>query len=154
MHQNGVEPEGEHTRQVLNAFSTLTPHPDVRPALERIKSEGLRAVTLSNGSRTSTESIIRKSGLENLVEKVICIEDVGHWKPRAEVYRYAADMCGVRPGKMALVAAHAWDIQGAGRAGLVTGWVSRKKQSYATAFDSPDVTGADLVEVINSLLSI
>jgi 2-haloacid dehalogenase len=53
-----------------------------------------------------------------------------------------------------MVAAHAWDVHGAVRAGLVGGWASRLEGSYPRTFDTPDVEGADLVEVLAALLAL
>jgi hypothetical protein len=46
------------------------------------------------------------------------------------------------------------DCHGAGRAGLVTGWVSRLERRYADIFATPDVQGDDLVEVVNGRLAL
>ncbi len=55
---------------------------------------------------------------------------------------------------MALVAAHDWDCHGAKRAGLITGWVSRKSGGFGAPFAPPDVTGEDLTEVAAKLLDL
>ena len=70
------------------------------------------------------------------------------------VYLYAAEVMGVAPGQMALVAAHDWDCHGAKRAGLITGWVSRKSGGFGAPFAPPDVTGEDLTEVAAELLDL
>jgi 2-haloacid dehalogenase len=55
---------------------------------------------------------------------------------------------------MALVAAHDWDCHGAKRAGLITGWVSRKSGGFGAPFEPPDVVGEDLTEVAAKLLAL
>ena len=52
------------------------------------------------------------------------------------------------------MAVHAWDCHGAKRAGLTTGWESRLEHRYGTLFAQPDVTGTDLAEVADGLLSL
>jgi 2-haloacid dehalogenase len=47
---------------------------------------------------------------------------------------------------------HAWDLEGARRAGLVTGWSSRLEKRWHRAMQPPDVSGADLVQVAEGLL--
>jgi len=69
-------------------------------------------------------------------------------------YLYAAEMLGVSPDRMALVAAHDWDCHGAKRAGLTTGWVSRKSGGFGAPFAAPDVVGEDLTEVAAKLLAL
>lgn len=56
--------------------------------------------------------------------------------------------------QMALVAVHGWDIMGAHRAGLTTGWASRLEGHFPPAMGAPDVSGANLVEVANGLLAL
>jgi 2-haloacid dehalogenase len=85
---------------------------------------------------------------------VISVAAVPLQKPTAIVYRYAAEVLGVPPERLALVATHAWDCHGAKRAGLMAGWVNRKRGSYSRLFAEPDVTGADLVAVADALLAL
>ncbi|MGH9248903.1 MAG: HAD-IA family hydrolase, partial [Acidimicrobiales bacterium] len=81
-------------------------------------------------------------------------DDVRRWKPAPEIYLHAARTCRVTPGRVALVAAHAWDTHGARQAGLQTGWVARNGNRYPTIFTAPDVTGSGLGEVIDALLAL
>jgi 2-haloacid dehalogenase len=50
-----------------------------------------------------------------------------------------------------MVAAHAWDLHGAHRAGLRTAWVSRQETHPSTVFDAPDITGVDLRDVAGQI---
>ena len=70
------------------------------------------------------------------------------------VYLYAAEVLDVPPQWLALVAAHDWDCHGAKRAGLTTGWVSRKSGGFGAPFEPPDVAGEDLTEVAAKLLAL
>lgn len=63
-------------------------------------------------------------------------------------------VCGVQPAELALVAAHAWDIHGANRAGLVTGWVTRDDGSFPSVMETADVQGRTLTEVATSLTGL
>lgn len=69
------------------------------------------------------------------VDRVVTVDKIRHRKLRADVYLHAAKTMQVEPRDLALVAAHARDIRGAGRAGLTTGFVSRKvfPASYGAA---------------------
>jgi 2-haloacid dehalogenase len=49
-----------------------------------------------------------------------------------------------------LVAVHPWDIDGAARAGLHTGWLNRDGSRYPSYFTAPDVVATDLVELAAS----
>jgi 2-haloacid dehalogenase len=138
---------------VLAAFRRLDAHPDARPALERLAGAGLPVVTLTNGTAANTAALLDRNGLDGLVSRVISIDEVRVWKPAAAPYLHAAGVLGVEPHQLALVAAHAWDVHGATRAGLLSGWVTRLEGPFPATFDRPDVTGTDLVEVVDQLLA-
>jgi 2-haloacid dehalogenase len=139
---------------VLAAFSRLDAHPDARPALEHLRRAGLAVAALTNGAAATTTVLLEQTGLDALVARVISIDEVQAWKPAPAPYLHAADVLGVEPRRLALVAVHSWDIHGAHRAGLVTGWASRREGVFPATFDPPDVTGADLVEVADRLLDL
>ena len=84
----------------------------------------------------------------------LSVDDIQKWKPAPEIYQHAATSTGVPLERVALVAAHAWDTHGAHEAGLVTGWVSRLEDEYPRVFAPPDVTGPDLVTVVDGLLRL
>lgn len=141
-------------RAVLEAFSRLPAHPDAAPAIGRLVAAGLRVVTLTNGGADTTERLLASAGLDRHVDRVISVDEAGRWKPAAEPYLHAASLLGRRPADVALVAVHSWDVHGARRAGLVTGWCSRSEGTFAEVFEPPDVTGPDLVTVADGLLRL
>ena len=78
------------------------------------------------------------------------VADIQSWKPLPAIYRHAAQQAGVAPREMALVATHAWDVHGAKRAGLMTGFVARG-QVFPSTMALPDVVGESLAEVAAKL---
>jgi 2-haloacid dehalogenase len=140
--------------RVLEVFRELPPHPDVRPAFERLNQSRIPTVALTNGAATTTSHLLRRARLDTFVERIISIVEVQCWKPRRDIYLHAAQVMGVPPARLALVAAHAWDIAGANAAGLVTGWVSWKEKFFHRAMGAPAVSGATLVEVVDALMSL
>jgi 2-haloacid dehalogenase len=148
----GVAPEQAKIVHVLDGFAELPPYPDVRPAFERVRSAGIRIVTLTNGAAESTKHLLARAGIQGFVERTISIDEIGHWKPYRDVYLHAARAEGVDPSRLGLVAAHAWDTHGAKQAGLVTGWVRRQDKEVLSVFAAPDVHGATLTDVVDQLL--
>lgn len=139
---------------VLAGFGELPAYSDAAPAMAQLADAGVRVACLTNGSRQVTEDFVARTGLGRYVERVIPCEEIGSWKPPAAVYLHAADVLGLPPAQVALVAVHAWDCHGAKRAGLTTGWAARLEGRYADIFEPPDVTGADLVDVAEYLLAL
>ncbi len=151
---HGVEPESTRVARVLSAFAELPAHGDVRPALERLHRAGIRIVTLTNGSAENTARLLARAGLQGLIEKSLSIDEVRHWKPHRAVYLHAATAARCEPGRVALIAAHAWDVHGAKQAGLLAGWVRRQDQRFSAAMSPPDVRGNTLAEVVDALLAL
>jgi 2-haloacid dehalogenase len=150
----GYSISDEQVAQIMAGFGELPAFPDALPAVTRLCDAGIRVACLTNGPAYQTSSFVNRSGLGPLVDRVICAGDVYRWKPALVVYLYAAEMLDVPPERMALVAAHDWDCHGAKRAGLITGWVSRKSGGFGAPFAPPDVTGEDLTEVAARLLAM
>ena len=76
------------------------------------------------------------------------------WKPAREVYLWAAGQLRVAPERMALVAAHGWDVHGAQRAGLTGAWFPRSERSYPAVYEEPHVAAADLAGAVDALLAL
>ncbi len=124
---------------VLTGFTELSAHPDVAPGLRRMHEAGIRLVTLTNGAAAISQPMLERAGVLPLLEHRLSVDVPKKWKPHADAYRYAADVCSVEPHRMALVAVHPWDVDGARRAGLSGFWIKRRKTPYPTSFLPPDL---------------
>ena len=144
----------EQVAQIMAGFAELPAFPDAVPAITALTEAGVRVACLTNGSAYLASSFVNRSGLGALVDRVITVGEVFRWKPAGVVYRYAAEVMDVPAERMAMVAAHDWDCHGAKRAGLTTGWVSRKSGGYGAPFAPPDVVGDDLTKVVSKLLAL
>jgi 2-haloacid dehalogenase len=146
--------DGDARARVLGAFSELSPHPDVEPALRRLVSAGVRVVTLTHGSPGVTEAGLERGGITPLVSATLSSEAVRAWKPAREAYLWAAGTCQVRPERMALVAAHGWDVLGAQRAGLTGAWFPRSERVYPPVYEPAHVLAEDLAGAVDALLDL
>lgn len=154
MSERKVEPERSTIDEIVKAFADLPAHPDVKPAFEMLRDAGVRIAALTNGSAETTRKLFRDAKLEDFVERYISIDEVKHWKPSREVYLHAARTLIVDPAELALIAAHDWDIHGANEAGLITGFVAQKGQTFSSTMQKPTVSGSSLEEVAHKLLAL
>ena len=145
--------DAERSR-VADTFGELVPHPDVEPALRRLTEAGVRVVTLSHGSPGIAEAGLQRGGLTPLVERTMSTEAIRAWKPSRETYLWAAGSCQVAPDRLALVAAHGWDVQGAQRAGLTGAWFPRTERSYPAVYEPLHVAAGSLGEAVEALLAL
>ena len=118
--------DGPGVRQALfRGFERLAPYPDARTTLQRLRALGLRSVVLSNGTPAMLEASLETNGLAPLLDAVLSVEAVGRYKPAPAVYALATEALGAAPDELLFVSANAWDIAGAGSAGMVTAWINR-----------------------------
>jgi 2-haloacid dehalogenase len=153
LEERELEEEEGQVDAILGCLRDLPPHSDVGPALSRVRAAGVPAVAVSNAGTDAIRELLGKAGLAAMVEGIVSIDDVQHWKPRPEVYWHVARLLGLATSKVAVVAAHGWDVHGAHRAGFTTGFVARH-EARVDVFDAPDVHGDDLVEVCERLLAL
>jgi 2-haloacid dehalogenase len=141
----------EAAQHIIESMAELDVHPDVATGLRTFHAAGVRIVTLSNGSSRVAESLLERAGLRGLVERCLSVSEARRWKPAREAYRLAADRCHVEVGELALIAVHPWDVDGAIRAGLRGGWLSRDGAAYPPFLHPPDATGQNLPELAATL---
>lgn len=140
-------------RAVLESLHTLEPHPDVGRGLQLIRDAGVRVMTLTVGDVALSEALFTRAGLRQMVDGFLSAETVRRWKPAPEPYAYGVAQTGWPAANVALIAAHDWDVHGARRAGLQTGYIARYCKSPAPVFTSADVSAGDLPSVVEKLLS-
>ena len=152
--RHGVALAADDRSEILRGMRALPPHPDVRPALNLLRDAGFRLATLTNSNAEAAEAQLGHAGLRGYFEQVVSVERVRRLKPAPEVYRMAAASLGVPVGGMRLVAAHAWDVTGALRAGCAAAFVSRPGKVLDPLAPRPDVVGADLEAVAARLIAL
>lgn len=151
--ENGREAAATAIDAVLDAFPGLPAYADVKPALSLARERGLTVATLGNGSSQTARALLEHNGLSALVQQVSSIEEVRHWKPHPAPYLHAVKKLGRQPGEVTLIAAHAWDVQGAKRAGLGGLWVSRMEKLRQPAMEAGDGAAATVLEAVQRAVS-
>ena len=149
--RQGVEISDEDRQEILHGLRTLPPHPEVPESLDRLRDAGFRLATLTNSTQEVAEAQIQNSGLADRFEQTLSADTAKRLKPAPAPYRMAAGSLGVAEREMRLVAAHAWDVAGALRAGCAAAFVAR--QPFDPLVERPDVFGVDLAEVADGIIT-
>ncbi len=152
--RQGVTLSDEDKQQIVGGMRELPPHPEVAESLSRLRDSGLRLATLTNSTQQVAEAQMENSGLRGYFEQLLSADAVRRLKPAPEPYRMAAEVLGVEVGEIRLVAAHAWDVAGALRAGCAAAFVARPGMVLDPLVQRPDVVGADLREVADRILEM
>ena len=148
-HQDIEFTDGE-VRELMAAFEQLRPFDDTVQGLNRL-AERYRLVALSNGNARLVEHLVGNN-IPAPFSAVLSVDAVGRFKPHPSVYRYAAKTLDREPGRIMMVAAHAFDIMGARACGFRGAYVNRCRLPYEDSPLEPDLTVRDFIELADELL--
>jgi 2-haloacid dehalogenase len=144
----------EEIDHLNRAWHRLMPWPDSVPGLNRLRCRYVLS-TLSNGNVSLLVDMAKNAGLP--WDCVLSAELSRHYKPDPEVYRMAARLLDLPPGRIMMVAAHPDDLQAAKKVGFKTAFVSRplehgpdRKPQPVPAADV-DVVAADMLDLAEKL---
>lgn len=151
---NDIPLTEEQAKEALKAILSLPAHSDVPEALDKLKEGGYTLVTLTNSSNKDVEAQMTNSGLKQYFSKLLSIEDVGMYKPHRHVYNWAARKMEVEPGQSMMIAAHGWDVAGAGWAGWQTAFISRPGQQLYPLAEKPEIIAPTLTEIAEKLMEV
>lgn len=145
----------ESEKSDLNrVWHRLKPWPDAIRGLRRLRKSFIVA-TLSNGNVSLLINMAKNAGLP--WDCILSSELAKHYKPDKEVYQTAADLLGLKPRQIIMVAAHKDDLYAARRVGFKTAFVLRPLEFGSegkpdlTRHPSFDVTATDFIDLANRL---
>jgi 2-haloacid dehalogenase len=136
------------------AWHRLDPWPDSVAGLTRLKSRFV-ITTLSNGNVSLLTNMAKRAGLP--WDCVISAELFHHYKPDPEAYLGCADLLGVPPADLMLVAAHPGDLRAAQQAGLRAAYVIRpleygpNQRTHQVTDGEFDFTATDFLDLADQL---
>jgi len=140
--------------ELNRAWHRLDPWPDSVAGLTRLKEKFI-ITTLSNGNMSLLTNMAKRAGLP--WDCVISAELFHHYKPDPEAYLGCADLLGVRPDELMLVAAHPSDLKAARASGLQTAYVDRplehgpRREPHSVKSDEFDWVASDFVDLAAQL---
>lgn len=104
------------------SWRRLDPWPDVKSGLARLKTR-YPLVTLSNGNVALMLEMSRRSALP--WDAILGAEATQAYKPLPQAYLGTAEILGIGPSELCLVAAHHSDLAAARACGLATAYIVR-----------------------------
>ena len=119
----GITGMSEEDKQHWNrVWHRLTPWPDSVAGLTRLRQQYVLA-TLSNGNMALLTNMAKHGGLP--WDCILSAEIMRHYKPDPETYLGAAELLGLEPSEVMMVAAHKSDLKAAQAVGLRAAFVER-----------------------------
>ena len=144
----------EAVEHVLEGFRELPPHPDVEPALMALARARIPAYAFTQGTEALARDALDRAGLRTYLRDVMSTEQIRSFKPPPRVYHWACQQLDQSPARVALVAAHSWDVHGAVRAGLVGGLATRLEGAVPDIVARPHVAAEHLDTVVDQLIAL
>lgn len=157
LRETGLDPstvDASELDELNRAWHRLDPWPDAVGGLARLKRRYAIA-PLSNGNVALLLNMARRAGLP--WDAILGAEVAMAYKPQPEAYLRTADILGLAPAELCLVAAHNADLAAARACGLKTVFVPRLRehgpaQTSDLAPDGPwDVVAADFLDLAAKL---
>ena len=144
----------EELEWLNRAWHRLDPWPDTIPGLIRLKAKHFIA-PLSNGNILLLANMAKRAGIP--WDAILGAETVQAYKPQPEAYTRTAEILGITPAELCLVAAHNGDLRAARGAGLATAFVFRRGEhgpgqaTDMTAEDPWDWICQDFIDLAQQL---
>jgi 2-haloacid dehalogenase len=148
----GLRLELSRAEWVAEGMKELPVFDDVKEGLAQLKEAGVPLAVLSNGTAEGVAALIEHNGLEGVFAHTLVADSVRRFKPAREVYALAVDAFGGSADDVMLVSGHEWDVAGAARAGMRTGWLARGEGFTPVLGVHPDVQAEDMRELAGRLV--
>lgn len=132
--RHGVDLPAAEREALVGSWRRLPPWPDVRPGLERLRRRHVTA-TLSNGHVALLVDLVRFADVR--FDAVLSAQLAASYKPDPVVYTTAAELLGVAPAELGMVAAHGPDLVAAAEVGLRPVFVHRPQEWGPGGGDEP-----------------
>ena len=133
--------------RLMGLYLRLRAYPEVKDTLARLKAGGIKLAILSNGAPRMLAAAAGNSGIADLLDAVLSVEDVGVFKPHPSVYRLPAARFNLSPAEMCFLSSNAWDAHAAKTFGFRVIWCNRFSQAPERIPELPDGEIATLSEL-------
>ena len=150
--RHGVAVAEEDKKALLSKITQLPPHPEVAENLARLKQNGHSLAAFTNSTVEVVQRQLENAGIIQFFDKVLSADMVRRLKPAKEAYEMAAQAFNVETKDARLIAAHAWDIAGALRAGCSSAFIARPGMVLDPLYAKPEIVGKDLREVVDAII--
>ena len=136
--------------ELLNLYKVLSPYPEVKETLEKLKEKKYKLAILSNGTPSLLNELVKSNDLQNLFDDIFSIEEVKIYKPSSKVYDMPIKKYNIKHEEVAFLSANTWDVSGGGNYGFASVWVNRNKN----IFDNLDYKPQTEIENLSELISL
>ena len=142
--------ESKMKNELLDLYKILSPYPEVKETLEKIREKKYKLAILSNGTPGLLNELVKSNNLQNLFDDIFSVEEVGIFKPSSKVYDIPIKKYKIQKQEVAFLSANTWDVSGGGNYGYNSIWVNRNNN----IFDKLDFVPNKEIKKLNELLEL
>ena len=135
--------------ELLDLYKILSPFPEVRDTLNKLKERNYKLAILSNGTPSLLKELVISNNLDNLFDDLFSIEEVGVYKPDSKVYDLPIKKYKIKSNEVTFLSANTWDVSGGGNYGYHSIWVNRNNNIFDNLDYKPNNQVKNLSELIN-----
>jgi len=136
--------------ELLNLYKVLSPFPEVKETLIKLKERKYKLAILSNGTPGLLKELVKSNNLEIFFDDIFSIEEAGIFKPDSKVYDIPVNKYNIKKTEIVFLSGNTWDVSGAGNYGYNPVWVNRNN----SIFDNLDYKPNHKIENLSQLLEI
>ena len=136
--------------ELLDLYKILSPYPEVKETLKKLKDKKYKLAILSNGTPALLNELVESNNIKNLFDDIFSIEDVGIFKPSSKVYNLPIEKYKIKKEEVVFLSANTWDVSGGGNYGYNSIWINRNNN----IFDNLDYKPKNEISELNGLLDI
>ena len=136
--------------ELLSLYKVLSPYPEVKDVLEKLKKQNYKIAILSNGTPALLKELVETNNLKKFFDDLFSIEEVKVYKPDYRVYELPIRKYSVMANEITFLSANTWDVSGGGNFGYEAIWVNR----YNSQFDNLDYLPKRQIDNLLKLLDI
>ncbi|MGO4675325.1 haloacid dehalogenase type II [Bosea sp. 2YAB26] len=119
----GLAPPPDLIARIAAAYDALALYPEARQALEELA--GFRLAIFSNGSPAMLKRLVAQAGIDELLEAVISVDEIGVYKPDPRGYELVEKRLGLAREEILFVSSNGFDIAGAKAYGFTVARIER-----------------------------
>ena len=135
--------------ELLNLYKILSPYPEVKKVLAKLKEKKLKLAILSNGTTKLLEELVKSNNLNDLFDDLFSVEEVKIYKPDSRVYDLPIKKYKIKPVEITFLSANTWDVSGGGNYGYNSVWVNRNKSHFDNLDYHPNNEIGNLTQLLD-----
>lgn len=141
--------------ELNQAYRTLALFDDTFPTLQQLRRQhpAVKLAILSNGAAEMLNAVVAYNKLDDMLDAVLSVDEVGIFKPDPRVYQLGCDRLGVDRDQIGFVSSNGWDAAGAKSFGFKTFWINRTTAPVDALGVTPDRVLNSLAELLPLLVA-